>query len=300
MLEPAVSAPLWVELSGGANARDLGGLPTVDGRLTRSGALIRSANLQHLTADDQRHLLVDLGVRRVVDLRSDVEVAREGPGPLHTQTSVVIHHLSLLPDSGAVRDEVTGAGGPPEVDRRALFPGSDRSAPPVTDNPLANSYLMLLDTRSDSVVAALQAFAEPAGSTVVHCAAGKDRTGLVVALALSLVGVRPDAIAADFAASEQRIDDVNRLLGRSGTYRQPKAAPPAGANADTDADAGAEPDAGANADADEPIALKAPKAHVIELVLQTLRDQPGGLDGWLAARGWSQQDTARLRAKLVG
>jgi hypothetical protein len=280
--------PQWVELTGGANARDLGGLPTVDGRVTRSGALIRSANLQHLTSDDQRHLLVDLGVRRVVDLRSDVEVAREGPGPLHAQASVVIHHLSLLPDSGAVRDDVTSEIAP-EVDRRALFPGSDRSAPPVTENPLANSYLMLLDTRSDSVVASLRAFAEPEGSTVVHCAAGKDRTGLVVALALSLVGVRPEAIAADFAASEQRIDDVNRLLGRSGTYRQPKAIPQVAGAAD----------ATGNAAADEPIALKAPKAQVIELVMQTLREQPGGLAGWLAARGWSEQDTERLRAKLV-
>jgi protein-tyrosine phosphatase len=286
VVEATAGPPQWVELAGGANARDLGGLPTVDGRRTRSGALIRSANLQHLTAEDQRHLLVDLGVRRVVDLRSDVEVAREGPGPLHAQTSVAIHHLSLLPDSGAVRDDVTSevtSEVMPEVDRRALFPGSDRSAPPVTDNPLANSYLMLLDTRSDSVVASLRAFAEAEGATVVHCAAGKDRTGLVVALALSLVGVRPEAIAADFAASEQRIADVNRLLGRSGTYRQPKAAAQTEAGADTD----------------EPIALKAPKAQVIELVLQTLRDQPGGLGGWLAARGWSEQDTARLRAKLV-
>jgi protein-tyrosine phosphatase len=265
----------WIELTGGANTRDLGGLPTLDGHRTRSGALIRSANLQHLTEEDKRILVAELGVRRVVDLRSDVEVAKEGRGPMHAEASVTIHHLSLLPDSPTIRDDVEQPveySGKPAKLPNVLFPGSDRSAPAVTDNPIANSYLLLLDTRSDSVIAALRAFAAPEGSTVVHCAAGKDRTGLVVALALSLVGVRPEAIAADFAASEERIEDVNKLLGLSGTYRPNKS---------------------------EPLGLKAPKAEVIQLVMQTLGDGEGGLEGWLAERGWTAADTDALRAKLV-
>jgi protein tyrosine/serine phosphatase len=275
MTDPDALPHQWIELTGGANTRDLGGLPTVDGHLTRSGALIRSANLQHLTEQDKRLLVTELGVRRVVDLRSDVEVAKEGRGPMFAEASVTIHHLSLLPDSPTVRDDVEQPveySGKPGKLPNVLFPGSDRSAPAITDNPIANSYLLLLDTRSDSVIAALRAFAESEGSTVVHCAAGKDRTGLVVALALSLVGVRPEAILADFAASELRIDDVNRLLGLSGTYRPNKS---------------------------EPLGLKAPKAQVIELVLQTLRESDGGLEGWLGERGWTDKDTDALRAKLV-
>jgi protein tyrosine/serine phosphatase len=260
---PSATRSRWLNLSGGANARDLGGLPTEDGHRTRSGVLIRSANLQHLTEQDRRHLVTDLDVRRIVDLRSDVEVGKEGPGPMTESTEVVIHHLSLLPESTKVRDEVER----PNV----LFPGSDRTAPAVTDDPLANSYLMVLNTRPDSVVAALRAIAEPVGATVVHCAAGKDRTGMIVALALDLVGVRREAIVADFGASEERIDEINALLGRNSNYQ-------------------AETKGGG---------LKAPKARVIEHVLDAFDAQPGGLPAWLAEQGWTAADTADLRAVLV-
>jgi protein-tyrosine phosphatase len=131
--------------------------------------------------------------------------------------------------------------------------------------------LMVLNTRPDSVVAALRAIAEPTGATVVHCAAGKDRTGMVIALALDLVGVRREAIVADFGASEERIDEINALLGRNSNYQ-------------------AETKGGG---------LKAPKARVIEHVLAAFDAQPGGLPAWLAGHGWTAADTADLRAVLV-
>lgn len=91
----------WIELEGVVNVRDVGGLPTVDGRSIRPGVLIRSANLQHVTEADVTRLVHELGVRRVVDLRTDVEVARSEPGPMHAQRSVTVSHLSLYPDNGA-------------------------------------------------------------------------------------------------------------------------------------------------------------------------------------------------------
>ena len=72
----------WIELDGVVNMRDLGGLPTRDGRTTREGRLIRSDNLQDLSEGDVRHLVEVLGVTDVVDLRSHVEHEVTGAGPL--------------------------------------------------------------------------------------------------------------------------------------------------------------------------------------------------------------------------
>ena len=82
----------WIELEGAANVRDVGGLPTVDGRTTRPGVLLRADNLQDLTEADVRRLVDDLRVRTVLDLRSTGELHLTGPGPLRA-TDVVHHHL---------------------------------------------------------------------------------------------------------------------------------------------------------------------------------------------------------------
>ncbi len=183
----------WIQLEGAVNVRDVGGMTTADGRAIRPGALIRSANLQHLTATDVTTLVRDLGVRRVVDLRTDVEVERAAPGLLHAQPDVVVHHLSLYPDSDGNAENVVA------IDENPADSTDDDAAKPVLPwqgdkltpdrAPVVSSYLRYLTRRPDSIVAALRAIAEPDGATLVHCAAGKDRTGVVVALALTVVGV---------------------------------------------------------------------------------------------------------------
>ena len=85
----------WIELEGAVNARDLGGLPTVDGRTTRAGVLMRSDNLQDLTPHDVG-VLQQHGVRTVLDLRTTAEVELTGPGPLRA-TEVEHLHLDLIP-----------------------------------------------------------------------------------------------------------------------------------------------------------------------------------------------------------
>ena len=77
-------APLraWVDLEGAVNVRDLGGLPVEGGGVTAPGVLVRSDNLQGLTERDIARLVDELGVRVVVDLRTDAELELEGPGPL--------------------------------------------------------------------------------------------------------------------------------------------------------------------------------------------------------------------------
>lgn len=266
--------PNWIELEGGANARDVGGLPTFDGRAVRHGVLIRSANLQHLTATDLQRF-AELGVRRVVDLRTDVEVAAEGPGPVTNLPDVAIHHLSLFPDSGQLVDRVDaersdGADGAVA----SLLPWHERDAPPAaTGNPVADLYLTYLDLRPDSVVAALRAIAEPDGATVVHCAAGKDRTGVVVAIALSLVGVQRAAITGDYAATEAQIGAIMELLSRTATYQREVA---------------------------DPASVPPPHPEVIDAVLDSLLARPGGIVGWLGSHGWTSADNERLRSALLG
>src|SRR3954468_10329172 len=97
--------PRWIDLDGAVNARDVGGLPLGDG----SGAvarrrLLRSDNLQDLTAADVSRLVDDHALRAVVDLRTGVEVRLEGPGPLHADDRVVIEHRSLYPEAGEHTD----------------------------------------------------------------------------------------------------------------------------------------------------------------------------------------------------
>ena len=259
----------WIQLEGGVNARDVGGLPTVDGGAIRPRALIRSANLGHLTDADVRHLVGELGVRRVVDLRTDVEVDRDGPGALHAQPDVVIHHLSLYPD----RTTTEAAELPPGP--RAEPPGPlpwQRERFSTEHGPVVAAYLKYLEQRPDSIVAALRAIAEPDGATVVHCAAGKDRTGMVVALALTVAGVAREVIAADYAHTQSQIAAIVGHLARSDLYGfevgQPEKIPPA-------------------------------SAAVMRAVLEAIDTEYGGVLAWLARHGWTDADTERLRATLL-
>jgi hypothetical protein len=187
--------PDWVDLEGTANTRDTGGLPTTDGRRTVRHRLLRSDSLQYLSKADVSHLVGYCGVRTVIDLRAAIEVTAEGPGPMTREPLVTVEHRSLFPEQD---DHVK--------------PLSER-LPPV-GRGFAGLYLGFLLQRPDSVLAALRRIAYGAGATVVHCTAGKDRTGTVVALALAEAGVERTAIVADYAASADRYGAVLRLHAR--------------------------------------------------------------------------------------
>ncbi|MCU1594833.1 MAG: iphP [Frankiales bacterium] len=187
----------WVELEGAVNVRDVGGLSTVDGRTTRHGVLLRSDNLQDLTPNDLT-VLLEHGVGTVLDLRTAAELEILGPGPLR-QTSVVHKHLDMIPHGFDGREDL--------VDR-AL---PDESA---GEHAMDHYYIDYVQHAPSEVAEALRVIANPAsGAVVVHCAAGKDRTGVVVALALSLVGVKRSDVVADYVRTDERIAAVrDRLL----------------------------------------------------------------------------------------
>jgi protein-tyrosine phosphatase len=201
----------WIELEGAANVRDVGGLPTIDGRTTRPGVVVRADNLQDLTPADVRRLVDELGVRTVLDLRSTGELHLTGPGPLR-DTAVAHHHLSLIPEYLSDTDE-------DEVDR-AVPVRADRSARAgERRTDMTGYYVGYLEDAPGNIARALRLLADPAtGTALVHCAAGKDRTGVVVALALSLVGVTREAVVADYVRSAERVDAVLRRLQAAPTY----------------------------------------------------------------------------------
>jgi protein-tyrosine phosphatase len=218
----ALTPPSWLELEGVVNARDLGGLPTVDGRTTRPGVLLRTGHLQFVTDGDRRRLIDQIGVRTVVDLRTDGERESEGPGPL---AAFATHHaLSLVAALGQERT----------VDVSRLLPSEpstdihhETEPAAAVEEPaelsrgerMAQHYIGYLNELPQNFATALRVIADPAsGPVIVHCAAGKDRTGMVCAVALSLAGVTREAVLADYLATGDRIQDVLDSLKASPTY----------------------------------------------------------------------------------
>jgi protein tyrosine/serine phosphatase len=156
----------WPDLR---NARDLGGIATVGGGQIRERTLIRTDNHNRLDPAG-RAAIRAYGVSRIVDLRWEWEASKY-PSPMAAD-----ERYRLVP---------------------ACFdPTGDEDIPP-------DSYRLMVDASRDRLAAALTAIAEaPPGGVVLHCHAGRDRTGVVVALALHLAGASAESIADDYALSD--------------------------------------------------------------------------------------------------
>jgi protein tyrosine/serine phosphatase len=263
---------MWIDLEGLANLRDVGGMPTSDGGEIATGRLLRSDNLQGLTPVDVDRLL-DLGLTDVVDLRSEYEVESEGPGPLSGHPEVHIHQHSLFREWREGIGEDKPDVRPDAVPDEAL-PWVDLTPTVTAENPVASIYLSYLADRPDSVLASLRHIGESDGATLVHCAAGKDRTGTIVAMALSVAGADRDAIIADYAASTERMEAIlERLLGTR-TYAENLR--------------------------DRPMSSHATYPETMQVFLDFVDSEYGGAEPLLGRMGWTDADSARLKAKLRG
>jgi protein tyrosine/serine phosphatase len=237
-----------LEWEGCLNARDLGGYATGDGRETRWGAVVRSASLAALS-EAGRAAVADYGVRAIVDLRLPAELA-DDPNP-----------FAEPGDHGIVYTNVSF------IDPAA--------APPDAVSTLAEDYLQMLDRYRVGVAEAMTAVARaPEGAVLIHCAAGKDRTGLISALLLGLAGVPAETIAADYAMTAEL------LRSREREWLE-----------------GLEPEERAEREA--MLARYAPTAEVMSAVLEGLAERFGGVEPYLLATGMGTDDLDRLRDRLV-
>src|SRR6478609_2472415 len=165
------------------NFRDLGGYPTSDGRITRWRRLYRADGLQRLAGDDL-DVVRALGLRTVVDLRRPEEIAERGAFPVDDHP-VEYHNLSVL-------DVMWHDKEAPEFDDDADF--------------LHWAYSDMLASGAATFADALKVLAAPGAlPAVFHCAAGKDRTGLLAMLVLGVLGVPEDYIVADYAYTAARM-----------------------------------------------------------------------------------------------
>ncbi len=174
---PEAEPARLVALEAVHNFRDLGGYATADGRHTVWRTLFRADGLYRLTPADVA-ALEPLGLRTVIDLRSAPELAERGRFPVDVHP-VVFHHLPIIDATWAVADR-------PDHDRDEDF--------------LIWAYHEMLSVGAPRFAIAFDVLAEPdALPAVFHCAAGKDRTGLLAALLLGALGVSHDDIVADYA-----------------------------------------------------------------------------------------------------
>jgi protein tyrosine/serine phosphatase len=166
-------------IDGLINLRDLGALPTASGATTRPGRLLRSESPHTLSESGLRELL-DLGIGAVVDLRTTSE-REQRPSPL-AEAGVHTSHAPIFTDDEDYPDHLSTA---------------------------AEVYCWWLRERRNGVAAAMCAIADaPSAPVLVHCHAGKDRTGVIVALVLRLAGVSIDDIADDYAISGVQLAEM--------------------------------------------------------------------------------------------
>jgi protein-tyrosine phosphatase len=241
----------WTRLlawEGCLNARDLGGYATEGGRETRWGAVVRSDSPGALT-EAGRAALADYGVRAIVDLRLLDELA-DRPNP-----------FAEPGDHGIAYTNVSF------VDPAAGFPPDTLT--------LAENYLWMLDRFRGFVAQALAAIARaPEGVVVIHCAAGKDRTGLISALLLGLVDVPAETIATDYAMTAELLRSREEEWLENGP--------------------------GERAEREAMVARYAPTAEVMLAVLEGLTERFGGVEPYLLAIGLGRDDLDRLRDRLLG
>jgi protein-tyrosine phosphatase len=231
------------------NFRDLGGLPAAGGRVVTSGRLYRSDGLHRIT-DNDAQALTALGIRTVIDLRRPHEIAADGRIPALTgMTWHNLHPVHREWDLGRY-DAATGA---------ARF--------------LADRYLDMVEEGLAGLAAALAVVADAQHApVVVHCMAGKDRTGVLVALALTLLGVEDAVIATDYARSEAIQGQITARLRRD------------------------HPD---HPLADLPAYVIAAPPQAMLLFLAGLRGRYGSVAELLAPAGFGSAEVAHLRAHLL-
>jgi protein-tyrosine phosphatase len=252
-LAPPTAIPTrTVALTGVFNFRDLGGYTAADGRMIRWRTLFRADGLDKLTTDDV-DVLRPFGLRTVVDLRMAHEIEQRGRFPVDAYP-VTFHNLSVM---DAVWDR--------ELARESALPPAEF---------LHERYTEMLDAHGHRFANALRLLAGPgAMPAVFHCAAGKDRTGLLAMLVLGSLGVASDDIVEDYALTSVTMDAF--LTARAG-----------------------EPALAARM-ADIPQMFFAADPQAMSLLLRDIEAAHGSVRGYVRALGVDDASLASLEEQLL-
>lgn len=229
-----------LKLDGCYNLRHVGGYETLDGKRTRQHSIFRSDSLHRLPLASQTTLL-NYGVRTIIDLRHGLEVTK-APNIFSTSPHVTYLNLPLFTEE--LTEEEIRAG------------------------TLQKLYLHLLDSCQSQVKAVMNVIASYPTSILIHCAAGKDRTGLITALLLGLAHVPFTTIATDYSHSADYIlplyaseIEVAKQFGYAHVYESPQ--------------------------------------QTMLDTLHYLEQQYGGVVGYLGAIGLTNEQINRLRGMLI-
>jgi protein-tyrosine phosphatase len=242
-----------IELERAFNFRDLGGYPTADGHMTKWQTLYRADGIHRISEADVARLQ-PLGLKTVIDLRTPDEIEQHGRFPLEAY-AVDYHHLPVL-DVVWTPDEIQSFGDSPTF--------------------LVDRYREMLVIGEGALGMSLRLLAEiETYPAVFHCAAGKDRTGIVAALVLALVGVPDEVIAEDYALSREGVARmIEWAMENMPEARERMKSAPA-------AMMGAEPES-------------------ILALLEHIRAEHGSMEAYVGTLGVDDAHIARLRAALVG
>lgn len=180
-------------VDGSINFRDIGGYRTIDGRIVKTGMMYRSGNLSRLT-ENGKNSLIELGIKRIIDLRGIEEVSTFADPVVK---GIACHHTPLLSD-----EKILG-----QIEGHTDFATMLKKTKP-------GEFLLTLN---QSMVTYRYAFqqvfnvilTEPESPFLFHCMAGKDRTGAISALLLSLLGVSREDILADYLFTNEQKNEIN-------------------------------------------------------------------------------------------
>ncbi|WP_243228673.1 tyrosine-protein phosphatase [Microbacterium sp. CIAB417] len=243
-------------LSAPVNLRDLGGIP-IEGGVLREGMAIRTDDLAYVTAEVAEGLVAG-GLTAIIDLRSPLEVATTGRGPL-AGYPVSYHHLPLIADIGGA---------------------TPRSAADFSHEGMGRMYLGMIEGAAPQLVTALNVIAHTLGATAFHCAAGRDRTGVLAALLLLTLGASDEDIIADYARTGE---NMAAIMERN---RPVMGAMWKALGFDFD-----QPDTSGLLEGSMEVSMR--------IVLETLRSEHGDPLASLRAAGLGEDTIARLREKAL-
>lgn len=232
-------------LTGLVNLRDLGGLATHDGQSTRTGVLYRS-DAPH-AGDRVPEEVGQWPPAAVIDLRDGGE-RRDEDHPMSDMTEV--HHIPLLE---ALRDEIDDGA----------------------ELGLADLYDHMVVRAPKKLVEVFRVTVEAGGPVLIHCAAGKDRTGVAAALLLGAAGVRRDAIVADYVLTDRNMLRVLQRLNLA------PVTPP-------------------GVEEEDVAELISAPAEAIERVLDRLESHDGGAAGFLITHGATQEQVWTWQRRILG